>query len=185
LQAARQRGTERGGVQVSERPSARRAASPSRGGSWAASHGGATRSGAHHVPSAGSGKGFIRLCSSAAGTRPPAKKEDGEAVTCAERRRTMDPGGTRPASERPTAHGTRQRASGCQVRVPGCQGARRREARVREAHCVECSRRGSWSWSCRAASLRHCWSLAGSLSTYPLPRQILSSLDTSQMDPCL
>jgi hypothetical protein len=53
---------------------------------------------------------------------PASQKEDEEAVTCAERRRTMDPGGTRPASERPTAHGIRQR--GRQGARSGCQGAR-------------------------------------------------------------
>jgi hypothetical protein len=118
LQAARQRGTERGGVQVSKRPSARRAASPSRGGSWAASHGGATRSGAHHVPSAGSGKGFVRLWISAAGTRPPAKRKM--------KRPSRALSGVVPRPRRHTASGQRHTAHGRghQGVRSGCQGAR-------------------------------------------------------------
>jgi hypothetical protein len=60
------------------------------------------------------------------------------------------------APRRHTANGTRH-VCVCVCQQPqaqaasGCQGARRREARVRGAHCVECSRRGS----CCAASLRH------------------------------
>jgi hypothetical protein len=52
---------------------------------------------------------------------PASQKEDEEAVTCAERRRTMAPGGTRPAAsgQRHTAHGQGGR-SGCQgARAPG------------------------------------------------------------------